>query len=53
MARTLGPKDIIKMITIAFLVGLIVLIFAKFSKGFRYDVESNLKSNEYYYPAVR
>ena len=53
MARTLGAKDIIRMITIAFLVGLVVLIFAKFHPRFRYDVSSNLKSNEFYYPAVK
>ncbi len=53
MARTLGAKDIIKMVSVAVLIGLIVLVFAKFSKGFRYDVSGNLESNEYYYPAVK
>lgn len=53
MARTLGAQDIIRMVVIAYLIGLMVLVFAKFSKGFRYDVGNNLKSNEYYYPAVK
>ena len=51
--HVLGVRNIILMVTVAFLIGLAVLIYVRFSKDFAYDVENNLRSNEYYYPVVK
>jgi len=46
-------RDILKLLLVAFLMGFIVLIVAKFKRDFAYDIKSNLRSNRGYYPAVQ
>ncbi|MBT9146967.1 MAG: hypothetical protein DDT32_00718 [Syntrophomonadaceae bacterium] len=51
--HTMEKRDILRLLLATFLLGLVVLIVAKFSPGFVYDIESNLYSNRDYYPAVK
>lgn len=51
--RTMERRDILRLLLATFLVGFAVLIVAKFKRDFAYDIKSNLRSNQGYYPAVQ